>query len=92
MFGPFLGGRAERMAQRAQTSAIPKKFALLNAQWRGGSTLAEQLIFSTTGASPFLLDEPAKAIWKVCGAAHARSLPAVSRDAMRPHRRDAAMP
>ena len=30
---------------------------------RGGSTLAEQLIFSTTIAPPFLLDEPAKAMW-----------------------------
>jgi len=38
--------------------------ALLNAQWRGGSTLAEQLLFSTTVSSPFLLDEPAKAIWQ----------------------------
>ena len=40
-----------------------RKLALLNAQWRGGSTLAEQLIFSTTLAPPFLLDEPAKAMW-----------------------------
>lgn len=40
-----------------------RKLALLNAQWRGGSTLAEQLIFSTTIAPPFLLDEPAKAMW-----------------------------
>ena len=34
--------------------------ALLNSQWRGGSTIAEQLLFSTI-ASPslFLLDEPA---------------------------------
>ena len=39
-------------------------FAFLNAQWRGGSTLGEQLIFSTTVASPFLLDEPAKAMWQ----------------------------
>jgi hypothetical protein len=30
---------------------------------RGGSTLAEQLIFSTTIAPPFLLDEPAKSMW-----------------------------
>lgn len=41
----------------------PRILALLNAQWRGGSTLAEQLIFSTTIAPPFLLDEPAKAMW-----------------------------
>ena len=40
-----------------------RKLVLLNAQWRGGSTLAEQLIFSTTIAPPFLLDEPAKAMW-----------------------------
>ena len=37
--------------------------AVLNAQWRGGSTLAEQLIFSTTVSPPFLLDEPARAMW-----------------------------
>ena len=35
--------------------------ALLNAVWRGGSTLAEQLLFSTTSIPPFLLDEPANA-------------------------------
>jgi hypothetical protein len=40
-----------------------RKLAVLNAQWRGGSTLAEQLIFSTTIAPPFVLDEPAKAMW-----------------------------
>jgi len=40
-----------------------RRLVLLNAQWRGGSTLAEQLIFSTTIAPPFLLDEPAKAMW-----------------------------
>lgn len=48
-----------RNAPRSQ-----RTFALLNAQWRGGSTLAEQLLFSTTIASPFLLDEPAKAVWQ----------------------------
>ena len=36
---------------------------LLNAQWRGGSTLAEQLIFENTLLPPFLLDEPAMARW-----------------------------
>ena len=34
--------------------------ALLNAQWRGGSTVAEQLLFTTIASkSLFLLDEPA---------------------------------
>ena len=37
--------------------------ALSSRAGRGGSTLAEQLIFSTTIAPPFLLDEPAKAMW-----------------------------
>ena len=37
--------------------------ALLNAVWRGGSTMAEQLLFSTTVTPPFLLDEPANARW-----------------------------
>lgn len=37
--------------------------ALLNAAWRGGSTLAEQLFFSTMATPPFLLDEPANARW-----------------------------
>ena len=48
----------------ALSPPLRRTFALLNAQWRGGSTLAEQLLFSTTVAPPFLLDEPAKAIWR----------------------------
>ena len=48
---------------RTRARLRQRRLALLNAQWRGGSTLAEQLIFSTTIAPPFLLDEPAKAMW-----------------------------
>ena len=54
-----LGVNSSRVSQRRRQ----RKLVLLNAQWRGGSTLAEQLIFSTTIAPPFLLDEPAKAMW-----------------------------
>ena len=50
-------------SSRGPQARRQKRLVLLNAQWRGGSTLAEQLIFSTTIAPPFLLDEPAKAMW-----------------------------
>lgn len=66
-------GKPERAIARAHvrrnttscdtSSCRMRRLALLNAQWRGGSTLAEQLFFSTTIAPPFLLDEPAKAMW-----------------------------
>ena len=70
-FVPVIGDgiRPVSLAQRANASSRgpaarrQRRLALLNAQWRGGSTLAEQLIFSTTIAPPFLLDEPAKAMW-----------------------------
>ena len=58
------GGGGSMAAGGVARAPRPRtKLALLNAQWRGGSTLAEQLIFSTTVAPPFLLDEPAKAMW-----------------------------
>lgn len=38
---------------------------LLAAQWRGGSTLAEQLLFNTSDERTFVLDEPAWAAWAV---------------------------
>ena len=43
--------------------STPSTLVMLNAQWRGGSTLAEQLLFQTMIATPFLMDEPAKARW-----------------------------
>lgn len=69
LFVPVVGdGIHPARASKRNGSATParkrqRRLALLNAQWRGGSTLAEQLIFSTTISPPFLLDEPAKAMW-----------------------------
>ena len=64
-FVPVIGDglHAVNLTNRTRTPLRRRMLALLNAQWRGGSTLAEQLIFSTTIAPPFLLDEPAKAMW-----------------------------
>jgi len=64
-FVPVIGDglHAVNLTAANRTRLRRRMLALLNAQWRGGSTLAEQLIFSTTIAPPFLLDEPAKAMW-----------------------------
>ena len=43
----LVGGAAPRSAKEHVV------LALLNAQWRGGSTLAEQLLFTTTIQEPF---------------------------------------
>ena len=40
---------------------------LLSAQWRGGSTVTEQLVFTTCKEGVFVLDEPA-AVAKVLGS------------------------
>ena len=61
----LVGGAAPRSAKEHVV------LALLNAQWRGGSTLAEQLLFTTTIQEPFLLDEPARAKWVEHDAASA---------------------
>jgi len=53
---------------RFDTQGMPDR-VLLNAQWRGGSTITEQLIFSTTASPVFLLDEPA-AHFRPCAADH----------------------
>jgi hypothetical protein len=69
VFVPVIGDGVRPVAlmnsstARVSRARRQRRLALLNAQWRGGSTLAEQLIFSTTIAPPFLLDEPAKAMW-----------------------------
>ena len=54
---------------------------LLSAQWRGGSTVTEQLVFTTCKEGVFVLDEPA-AVAKVLGSSlsHGRVVP----DAIRP--------
>eukprot|EP00310_Coccolithus_braarudii_P018909 CAMPEP_0183334600 /NCGR_PEP_ID=MMETSP0164_2-20130417/3167_1 /TAXON_ID=221442 /ORGANISM="Coccolithus pelagicus ssp braarudi, Strain PLY182g" /LENGTH=532 /DNA_ID=CAMNT_0025503779 /DNA_START=48 /DNA_END=1643 /DNA_ORIENTATION=+ len=41
-----------------------RTLVLLNAQWRGGSTIAEQLLFTTTNATSFVLDEPAAKLFR----------------------------
>ena len=61
----LVGGAAPRSAKEHVV------LALLNAQWRGGSALAEQLLFTTTIQEPFLLDEPARAKWVEHDAASA---------------------
>ena len=67
----LVGGAAPRSAKEHVV------LALLNAQWRGGSTLAEQLLFTTTIQEPFLLDEPARAKWRppVCVACDRDQVP-----------------
>eukprot|EP00965_Chrysotila_dentata_P095113 3144258-Pleurochrysis_carterae.AAC.3 len=62
--------------------------SVLSAQWRGGSTFAEQLIFTTASKQIFLLDEPAfacNALMKARALAHGRVLP----DSVRPAVADA---
>lgn len=51
---------------------------LMNAQWRGGSTVTEQLLFTTSMERLFILDEPAfavSAVMRASALSHLRILP-----------------
>jgi len=57
--------------------AVATSMVLLNAQWRGGSTLAFQLLFTTSKTSFFLSDEPAfaaRALMRANALAHNQAL------------------